>query len=451
MASRIMDPALLELITCPRCRAKVRPARSGTECTGCQTTFPEPGGIPCLLPDPGRALDGWRREAQRFVELIEQSTAAMDEQRQRIDLLPSTRRRLERMRAAHAENGERVAGLFRAAGLAPEARGKASESEFSLIEYYEQILRDWAWDSQGGHENERACDLLGSTLGDDRRLGRTLVLGAGPARLAYELHRRFSASLTVALDLNPFLLLAARQVLFGGGMKLYEFPADPTGLETVCVDHDLRAPQPEPRDFHLVLADAFATPFAPGSFDTVVTPWFIDIVPVDIRETISLVYRLLAPGGRWLNYGPLSYPKGHAHVQRYSYQELYELIRLGAFDLSTPAVTTIDYMHSAASARGKTAEVVTFAARKLDPGAAVSTGDPPAWLLLSHLPIARFPGLDVYQPEHPMLGYLAGLIDGKRTLEDLAARMIEDHGARPDAVLAGTRAALGLLWKTARR
>jgi hypothetical protein len=108
-------------------------------------------------------------------------------------------------------------------------------------------------------------------------------------------------------------------------------------------------------------------------------------------------------------------------------------------------------MSSRASARGKTAEVLTFAARKLEPSTPAGDGEPPAWLLLAHLPIRRFPGLDTYKPEHPILGYLAGLIDGKRTLEDLAARMIADHGARPDAALAGTQAALALLWQTARR
>ncbi len=447
-----MDPALVELLCCPRCRAKVRPAQGGgCECSGCQTTFPELGGVPCLVPDPRKTLDGWRREVQRFVELIQESVASMDEQLRRIDLLPSTRGRLQRMRQAHADNGDRVAGLFRAAGIAPDPRSKASESDFSLIEYYEQILRDWAWDNEGGHENQRACDLLAATLGEDTRLGRTLVLGAGPARLAYELHRRFAPTLTVALDLNPFLLLAAREALSGGGLKLFEFPSDPTSIDTTCVEHQLRAPAPSPAGFHLLLADAFAAPFAPGSFDTVVTPWFIDIVPADIRETIPLIHRLLAPGGRWLNYGPLSYPKPHPHAQRYSYQELYELIRLGAFELPAPVVTTIDYMHSAASARGKSAEVLTFAARRVEPQAAAAAADPPPWLLLGHLPISRFPGLDAYKPEHPMLGYLAGLIDGKRTLEDLARRMIEDHGARPDAVLAGTRAALGLLWQSARR
>ena len=391
MLDHAMDPALVELLCCPRCGSAIRQTGSAAECSGCQTAFPEPGGVSCLLPEPRRALDGWKREAQRLVELIEQSVASMDEQRQRVDLLPSTRQRLDRMRAAHAENAQRVGALFRSAGLAPDARSKASDAEFSLIEYYEQILRDWAWDSSGGRENARACDLLADTLAGQTGLGRVLVLGAGPCRLAYDLHMRFQPALTVALDLNPLLLLAAHQVLFGEGLRLYEFPSDPTGIDTVCVDHTLRAPAGSPANFHLVLADAFAAPFQAGAFDTVVTPWFIDIVPRDLRETIPLIHRLLAPGGRWLNYGPLSYPKEHPHAQRYSYEELYELIRLGAFDLGPTTLTNIDYMRSAACARGKTAEVLTFAARRMEPTASTASGEPPAWLLLGHLrsPVSR--------------------------------------------------------------
>jgi SAM-dependent methyltransferase/uncharacterized protein YbaR (Trm112 family) len=450
MLDHPMDRALVELLACPRCRAALRIEGTTSECTGCQTGFPEPGGLICLMSDPTRALEGWRREAQRLVEMIEESVAAMDEQRKRVDLLPSTRRRLDRLRVAHAENAGRIADMFRAAGLPPEARSKASGTEFTLIEYYEQVLRDWAWDAAGGQENARAFELVAATLGQDTQVGRMLVLGAGPCRLAYDLHTRFSARMTVALDLNPFLLLSARQALFGEGLKLYEFPSDPTGMDTTQVDHELRAPAGPPRDFHLVMADAFTSPFQPGSFDTVVTPWFIDIAPRDLRETIPLIHHLLAPGGRWLNYGPLSYPKEHPHVQRYTYEEMYELIRLGAFELGPPTITKIDYMHSRASGRGKSAEVSTFAARKLE-ATSPPAHDPPAWLLLGHLPIERFPGLDSYKPEHPMLGYLAGLIDGRRTLEDLAARMIQDHGARPDAAFSGTRAALSLLWQSARR
>src|SRR3954466_4897820 len=140
-----MDPGLLALVACPRCGGALRPAREGTECGRCDVRFPEPGGVPCLMPDPAAAMDRWRGDAQRLVSLIETGVAAMDEQRKRVDLLPSTRGRLDRMRAAHPENSQRVAELFRAAGLPPRDDG-ATSSDLGLIEYYEQILRDWAWD-----------------------------------------------------------------------------------------------------------------------------------------------------------------------------------------------------------------------------------------------------------------------------------------------------------------
>src|SRR5687767_12495033 len=135
-----MDPALLELVRCPRCGETLRSqggtGETGSECTGCGTSFPQVGGIPCLFPEPTRQVEQWRREAQRFVELLEHSVTGMDEHLGRGDLLGRTRTRLERTRAAHARNGQRIAELFSAAGLAPDSRAKASDTEFSLIEYY---------------------------------------------------------------------------------------------------------------------------------------------------------------------------------------------------------------------------------------------------------------------------------------------------------------------------
>jgi hypothetical protein len=364
---------------------------------------------------------------------------------------------VERTRAAHAENGERIAALFREAGLSPDGKAKASDKEFLLMEYYDQILRDWAWDQDGQRENARALELLEEAMAGDTRLGKVLVLGAGPCRLAHDLHQRFAPTLTVALDINPLLLLVGKQVIFDGGMKLYEFPPDPRGIELACVDHSLRAAGPPPGQFFPVLADAFSAPLATGQFDTVVTPWFIDIVPVDLRETLGLLHGLLAPGGRWLNYGPLSYQADRVHSHRYTPEEVYELIGLAAFDLGPPTVNVIDYMQSKAAARGKVVDVITFAARRRPvaeiPADAVRAGGagasgspvPPAWLVLPHLPVPRFAGLAGYKPDHPMLVYLVGLIDGERSMAQMARKMIDEHGARPDAALAGTRAMMAIV------
>ena len=71
----------------------------------------------------------------------------------------------------------------------------------------------------------------------------------------------------------------------------------------------LTAPNgPVTRDrFHFVLADGVDPPFESGIADTVLTPWFIDQGPEDLRNFISTLHRLLKPGGLWLNLEPLRY------------------------------------------------------------------------------------------------------------------------------------------------
>src|SRR5687767_11836346 len=119
-----MDSQLFALLRCPRCSGELTDRGKLVECRACQLDFPLIGGIPNLMPDPSKAVAEWRREAQRLAELLERSVGLMDEQLKYPDLLPSTRRRVERTRAAHAENGERITTLFREAGLPPDSRAK---------------------------------------------------------------------------------------------------------------------------------------------------------------------------------------------------------------------------------------------------------------------------------------------------------------------------------------
>jgi hypothetical protein len=268
---------------------------------------------------------------------------------------------------------------------------------------------------------------------------------------------RCKPALTVALDISPLFLVAAKRVMFGTGLELQEFPAFPADSASVCVQRQLRAPAGAPPRFHLLLADAFAAPLRAGAFDTVLTPWFIDIVPVDIRRTLSVIHPLLAPGGRWINHGPLNYQKQHPHSQRYTLDELYTLIRLAGFSPGEARAEQMPLLASRASANARLERVITFAARKEeisvpDPGTEhPPSAGPPPWLLFSHLPIPRFAGLDRFRTDHPVMAFVARGIDGAATLGDLAARMIKEHGARPDAALDGTRALVNLLHQECRK
>ncbi|HEX9294680.1 MAG TPA: methyltransferase domain-containing protein [Polyangiaceae bacterium] len=441
-----MDPALVELCQCPRCGERIEAPPGDVRCAGCGIHFPVVGSIPCLFAEPERKIAQWRGEVHHYRDLVERSVRSIEEQLEQFAMLATTRRRLERLLAANRQNGETVLSMLRAANLTPEP-GDDQNRDFTMIEYYDHILRDWAPDASSSDENAGARELVLEVLGDDRRLGRMVVLGAGACRLAHDLHQTCRPELTLALDMNPLLLLAAQRIVIGEGLRLFEFPAVPASLDSVCVERQLSAAGSLLDHFHLVLADAFAMPLRAGAFDTVVTPWFIDIVPVDLRDTLGVIHRLLAPGGRWINYGPLHYRQDHPVAQRYTADEVFTLSALAGFDVSEKRIGRIDLLTSQASARSRTEQVVASAACKADPPPLRFDGQVPAWLLLAHLPIPRFAGLDGYRPEHGVLAYVARKIDGKATLGDIAACMIQEHGARKDAALHGTRALVTIVYQ----
>ena len=52
-----LDPALLEIIVCPDCRATLSPAGEELVCSGCGLAYPVRDDIPVLLVDDARRPD----------------------------------------------------------------------------------------------------------------------------------------------------------------------------------------------------------------------------------------------------------------------------------------------------------------------------------------------------------------------------------------------------------
>ena len=165
--------------------------------------------------------------------------------------------------------------------------------------YYPNIHRDWAW---GDEENKASLKQIQSVLHDHADLGKVLVLGSGAGRLAYDIHTSFNCDMTVAVDFNPLLMLVAKAVTSGEQLNLYEFPIAPLSLEDDAVLRQLGAPESADDNFHLVFADALRAPFAAGSFDTVVTPWLIDVITEELPVLAARINQLLNDNGRWVNF-----------------------------------------------------------------------------------------------------------------------------------------------------
>jgi SAM-dependent methyltransferase len=439
-------------LRCPHCAGEC----SGPPivCEACGFEYPSYGGIPVVRARPHDLVDQWRFRLAEF-------ETSNDGTRRRIvadlatkNIAAPTRARLERVARGLALHGERITGLLNDAGIvgtrrrAPEPDGVPTEN--SITAYIHQVHRDWGWDDDGSTENTDAFAEVAAVLGDAPRLGKMLVIGAGGCRLASDVHR--FADTTIAIDINAAPMLVARKVLRGEPIALVELPLAPPDLARVYIDRDLKAPALPGPGFVQIFADAFALPFQAGTFDTVLTPWFIDQVPKDIATFLPEIRRMLRPGGRWINHGPLIYHPARTEIAaRYPADELYGLVADAGFDMQASRATRLPYLQSPACTRGRAEVVLTFVATKAEREVATSpTDEPPEWTRNPGLPVPRLEGLDRYQPPHPLFATVVKLIDGERTAQQIAEILIRDYKLPPGAATPGVLTCLQEIWRATR-
>jgi SAM-dependent methyltransferase len=259
-----------------------------------------------------------------------------------------------------------------------------------------------------------------TVLHENAELGKVLVLGAGAGRLAYDLHMQADCKTTVVMDFNPLLLLIAQVVTSGASMKMYEFPIAPKSLEDDAVLRTLAAPEVVREGFHFVLADALRPPFAAGSFDTVVTPWFIDIISDDLPFVAARINGLLNRNGRWINFGSLAFAQPE-RARRYSPEETKAIVAENGFSDPYVSEATIPYMCSPASRHGRRESVFSFSAYKeRDVEQPSRHRALPDWIVTGKEPVPLSPSFRSQAMTTQIYSFIMSLIDGKRTLKEMA-------------------------------
>jgi hypothetical protein len=349
---------------CPTCGhpLDVEVGAGSTECRSCQTRYPSLGGLPVLLPEPLAHLRLWRDQLASLRDRA-RATCQAFELAAGTAALPGQKRQLFGWRdAVRMQLDDLSAILTPLLGASGEARGVLPRG---VVEYQALLFRDWAWPRVGHGETQASFSVLAELL-DGRALGRQLVLGAGACGLAYELHRRCAASQTVALDIDPYLLLVAEQIVRGNSIQLTEASVTALTPGEQSRRWELAAPHGAlgPEAFSLIFADGVEPPFGPASFDSVVTPWFIDQVPRDLPALVAALARLLVPGGVWINHGPLLYPERLGFEARYSSEAVVELASQAGFELLAEKRESMPYLVSPLSGRGRLEHVWSFVARR---------------------------------------------------------------------------------------
>jgi uncharacterized protein YbaR (Trm112 family) len=446
------DTSPWALLCCPRCAGPLSPGAALT-CGSCAARYPFVDGIPWLFADPDAALSEWRTRLRAFTSELEAQAARYrssltDEVRR-----STTRSRLKLLSSACSDHARRLQSLLAPLDAAASAAaietyralGPVLPPGQGLTNYYANLHRDWCW---GAEENEASFAAVDAALGTDRP-GRTLVVGAGAGRLAYDVHVRRQPEVTIAADLNPLMMFVARRMFEGERVELYEFPVAPRDLASHAVLRRLHAPGPASPGLHPLLADASTAPFAANSFDTVITPWLIDVLDEDLSTFTIRLGRWLRPGGRWVNSGSLFFQQPDA-VRCYSLEELPDLLQAAGFADLKISERSVPYLASPASRHGRRETLVTFSALMRSPAAAPPEYRPtPAWLERDDLPVPLPAQVESHVLAMRVHSFVASLVDGKRSLRDIAQVLVRERLMTPEDAEGAVRGFLQRLFDEA--
>ncbi len=421
---------LTDLLACPRCRTNLAEKNRALNCPSCSVEYPYVGALPFLFAEPAYALGEWR---SRYRHDQARSLALADELEQCLaddQLLPATRKRLTQLQSAHREQRDAMADL-----LKPLLTTRSTETsretylalrtrlpnDQGLNTYFPNVHRDWSW---GDEENNAAIEIVVNALTDTSAAPkRILVLGAGAGRLTSDLACHFARAQIVGLDFNPMLMLLAAEMTTGQQRQFFEFPIAPVEAEDVAVERLLRADPKPAGNCHWVIGDALRPPFADGQFDLVVTPWLLDILDVGVPELAKRVNRLLAPGGTWLNFGSMSFrrPDPRECLTR---EELIQTVAAEGFAPTGSRDHDVPYLDSPASRHARRERVATLTWDKsgevADPGQYRALPD---WIVTGTQPVPATEALQQQAAATRIHAFIMSMIDGKRSLRDMAALM----------------------------
>ncbi|MCP4299178.1 MAG: hypothetical protein GY783_01215, partial [Gammaproteobacteria bacterium] len=338
------------------------------QCKACKVDFPSLNGIPWMFAEPQATLGEWRGRLQYTLQQASHEIAGLEKELENKDLHSLTRRRVERYKKSLEYHQRSLGKLLRPVDVQALHGNYESylalrtrlPTDQGLNTYYANIHRDWAW---GDEENSASLRQIQSVLHDHAELGNVLVLGAGAGRLAYDVHMKLDCTTTFAMDFNPLLMLVAQAAMRGDKLKLYEFPIAPLALEDDAVLRTLSAPEVVRDGFHLVLGDALRAPFAEKTFDTIITPWLIDIISDNLPVLAARINNLLRENGRWVNFGSLAFSSPE-RARRYSPEETKAIVAENGFSDPYVSQKTIPYMCSPASRHGRQEKVFSFSAYK---------------------------------------------------------------------------------------
>ena len=253
-------------------------------------------GVACLYPQPRETMLEWGSRVKHFTAL-ERDHLKQLQQTANYQLSVSTRQRLHKQHEARHKNLAQIEKIL--ADWIPDKALPLSQSTQQIFSYFQLFFRDWCW----GDELESYSEFVLDNISVDSQ-ENILILGSGAGGLSYRVANARPKSRLLSIEHNPFLALASAQIMQGKSVKLYDYTLYPRGLEFVAQKHEIRAAKLKHDNHAVVLGEFPRLPIADAQFDTVVAPWFLDILDQSFESALHDCLRFMKDDGKLLFIGP---------------------------------------------------------------------------------------------------------------------------------------------------
>lgn len=315
------------MLCCIACNGDLtRAAADLWECSQCGACYPFVGGVGVfILPDAMSALSGYageiddaRAECDAVAEslagisassantaLAERSARLQDGLTANLPFLETVYRPIVDFVRSHPVDGD---AFF----ARPPQGGYGGDH---MLQYFYQ---DWC----GTAGYEAVKDLIRQDVAAHcRDSGNAAVLGAGACGLLYSIADYFPVCYGVDLSLPA--LLMAKKLIEGSPLTFLLREAD---WRTISVT----PPAPPANEIRFLAADAMTLPIKSASLSLVVTQYLLDIVSSAELFTQEM-YRVLKPGGVWINFSKPFKVRDCAALGRYRLEELPDYFGMRGF------------------------------------------------------------------------------------------------------------------------
>ncbi len=430
-----IDKAFCDLLLCPKSGQPLTLKNGCLYSEAEKIEYKNYEGIPWLFRHPQVHLYQWQQHIKNFLVSVEKNVVIAENEMRRDGIISSSAERFKLLRQANVFNSQVTLNILESFALEDElAKPKTSDFYFDRLpstqhinSYLPTIFRDWSW---GQKENALALDLVKKMFSTAPE--SLVVLGSGSSRLAIDLHNSFAKCMTLAVDINPILLLAAKKIIFDGPLEFYDIPVAPIELKDLAVKLELKNASPALKNFYFLFADALNLPLKTKSVRAILTPWFIDIIPQDLQTFAKRVNCHLKDGGEWVNFGPLGYGNS---LQPHSYtaDEIFDILKSAGFEILKHSIERIPYLASPHSSQHRNEKVLLFSAKKKTHLEAPSYfSNLPRWIIDSTVPVPKTMVIDQSLIKTKTYAQMLELIDGKRSQNELVPEMVAKFGFTED-------------------